>query len=502
MVAVEAKNICKSFPGVKALDGVSLSVEKGEIHAIVGENGAGKSTLMKILGGLYGLDSGKLLIDGKEREIKSISDSLASGISVIYQELNLMPALTVAENIFVSDLPGMAGTVNYRELNKKAKELIDSMGLDIKPASPVDLLSISEQQMVEILKALSHNSEMIIMDEPTAALNNREVDTLYEIIHKLKANGKTILYISHRLREVFDLCDRVTVLRDGRYIGTKAISEMDERQLVEMMVGRDISQLYKYDEHRLGEKIFEVDSFSKDGVFSDVSFSLREGEVVGMAGLMGCGREEIVKAIYGMMHHDSGNLKISGKEVVINHPADAIRNGIGFVTEDRKDSGIFALMTVRENLTISILRLISRFRLISAKKEQNLLEEYTRSMNMKYADEMQRIMFLSGGNQQKFVLARALATGCKVLILCEPTRGIDVGAKAEIYQLLSGLSQKGYAVLVLSSELPEILSICYRTLVVFQGRITGNILRDEMDENLIMRCATGSETYFSKGAAL
>ena len=502
MVAIEAKNICKSFPGVKALDNVSLSVEKGEIHAIVGENGAGKSTLMKVLGGLYDMDSGKFLINGKEREIKSISDSMAAGISVIYQELNLMPALTVAENIFISDLPGIAGTVNYRELNRRTKELIDSMGLNIKPSSPVSLLSVSQRQMVEILKALSHNSDIIIMDEPTAALNNREVDTLFKIIRKLKADGKTIIYISHRLREVFDLCDRVSVLRDGRYIGTKIISELEERQLVEMMVGRDISQLYKYTEHPLGGILLEVNGFSKEGVFSGVSFSLREGEIVGMAGLMGCGREEIVKSLYGLLHRDSGTVKVGGKDAVINRPADAIKNGIGFVTEDRKDSGIFALMTVRENITINILRLISRFHLISAKREREILDEYTKSMNMKYTNEIQRIMYLSGGNQQKFVLARALATGCKTLILCEPTRGIDVGAKAEIYQLLCGLSQEGYAILVLSSELPEIMSVCYRTLVVFEGRITGNILRDEMDENLIMRCATGNEIYFSEEAAV
>ena len=502
MTVCEVKNICKSFPGVKALADVSLSFEKGEVHAVVGENGAGKSTLMKILGGLFDLDSGQVLIDGSEAAIRSITDALRYGISVIYQELNLMKALTVAENIFVSDLPGRAGFVNYKRLNSDAQELIDSLGLKIKPTDTVSMLSVSEQQMVEILKALSHNSEIIIMDEPTASLNTTEVETLYSIIRKLKGDGKTILYISHRLREVFDLADRVSVLRDGEFVGTRKIEEIDENKLVEMMVGRDISQHYKYTVNLLGETMLEVGGLCKADEFSDVSFSLRAGEVVGMAGLMGCGREEIAKAIYGLRRTDSGTITICGKTIDVRRPSDAIKNGIGFVTEDRKDSGIFALMTVRENITINILKLVSRFRLISAKKEREVLDRYTKSMNMKYSGETQRIMNLSGGNQQKFVLARALAADCKVLILCEPTRGIDVGAKAEVYRLLSDLSQNGYAILVISSELPEIMSICCRTLVVYQGKITGNILHDEMDENLIMRCATGAETYFSEGVHL
>ena len=497
----EARNICQSFPGVKALKDVSIKVNKGEIHAVVGENGAGKSTLMKVIGGLYSMDSGQIFIDGKPVDIRSIADALRQGISVIYQELDLMPALTVAENIYVSDLPGKAGHVDYRALNHKTQELIDGLSLNIKPTDYVSMLSVSERQMVEILKALSHDSELIIMDEPTAALNNQEVDKLYEIIRKLKADGKTILYISHRLREVFDLSDRVTVLRDGEYIATCDIAELNEARLVELMVGRDISQVFKYKENPLGKVALEVKGLTKEGMFEDVSFSLRAGEVVGMAGLMGCGREAIGQAVYGLINCDGGTISVDGQPVSIRRPSDAIGHGIGFVTDDRKDSGIFALMTIRENITINIIKLISRFRLISAEAERKLLAEYTKNMNMKYADEAQRIMFLSGGNQQKFVLARALAAHCRILILCEPTRGIDVGAKAEIYQLLSSLSEEGYAILVLSSELPEIMSICYRTLVVFQGRITGNILRDEMNENLIMQCATGNSAWFSEGAA-
>ena len=499
MAVCEVSKICKSFPGVRALNDVSITFHKGEVHAIVGENGAGKSTLMKILGGLFGLDSGKVYIEGKEVSIRSISDSLRYGISVIYQELNLMKALTVAESIFINDLPGRAGCVNYRALNKKTQELIDSLGLTIRPTDLVSMLSVSEQQMVEILKALSHNSEIIIMDEPTAALNTQEVEALYGIIRKLKEDGKTILYISHRLREVFDLADRVSVLRDGEHVGTRNTEEIDEVQLIEMMVGRDISQLYKYTIHELGKTMLEAKGLCKGEVFSDVSFTLRTGEVVGMAGLMGCGREEIAKAIYGLRRISAGSIAVMGKDVNIRRPSDAIKNGIGFVTEDRKDSGLFALMTVRENIAMNVLDLITRFRLIPAKREREILDKYTKRMNMRYSGEYQRIMNLSGGNQQKFVLARALAADCKVLILCEPTRGIDVGAKAEVYRLLSDLSEQGYGILVISSELPEIISICHRTLVIHRGRITGNILHDEMDENLIMRCATGAETYFSKG---
>jgi len=502
MTAIEMKRITKSFPGVKALHDVSISVEQGEIHAIVGENGAGKSTLMKILGGVYEKDSGQIFVNGKEVVIKNISDSIKCGVSVIYQELNLMPALTVAENIYVSDLPGTLGTINYTELNRKTKALIDRLSLKIKPTDYVSMLSISQRQMVEILKALSRDSDIIIMDEPTASLNNQEVETLYDTIRKLKAEGKTILYISHRLREIFDLSDRVTVLRDGKYVGTADTADIDEHTLVGMMVGRDISQMYKYEAQTLGDVVLEVSGLSCGGAFSDVAFSLRAREIVGMAGLMGCGREEIVKTIYGLHRRDSGEISMHGEPVTITKPAMAIRNGIGFVTEDRKDSGIFAHMTVRENITMNILRKLIRFGLVDAKKEDELLASYTTNMNMKYANEMQRIMFLSGGNQQKFVLARALATDCDALIMIEPTRGIDVGAKAEIYKLLSDLAAKGMAILIVSSELPEIISVCDRTLVIYEGTVTGNISRKEMDENLIMRCATGNDTHFSKGVAM
>lgn len=500
MVAVEVRNIVKTFPGVKALSDVSISIEKGCVHAIVGENGAGKSTLMKILGGVYDLDSGEIFINGEKKELHTVFDSLKAGISVIYQELNLMPSLTVAENIFVNKLPKTKiGTLNMRELNRQAQQLIDNLNLRIKPTDTVDMLSVSERQMVEIVKALSYSSEIIIMDEPTAALNTQEVQTLYKIIRDLKARGKTIVYISHRLMEIFDLADTVTVLRDGCFVATKKTSELNQVQLVNLMVGRDISQLYQYAGNEPGAVALQVEGLSRESVFKDVTFTVRSGEILGLSGLMGCGREEIVKSIYGLMRHDSGRVLLDGKEITIRSPGDAIANRIGFVTEDRKDSGIFALMTVRENITLNILRSITKLKIINARKEDELLESFTHSMNMKYADATQRIMSLSGGNQQKFILARALAADCRVLIMLEPTRGIDVGAKAEIYSLLSDLAREGIAIIVVSSELPEIMAICHRTLVVFQGEITGNISRGDMDENLIMQCATGNDRHFSAG---
>lgn len=497
MAYIEIKNITKTFPGVKALSDVSMSVEKGEVHALIGENGAGKSTMMKILGGMYFADSGDIFINGEKKKINSIADALSAGISVVYQELNLMPELTVAENIYAGSLPTKGGIVlDIPTMNKKAQELLDSMELDFKATEFVSMLSVSQQQMVEIAKALSHDSDIIIMDEPTAALNNKEVDTLYKLIAKLKSQGKTILYISHRLKEIFDLSDAITVLRDGCFVATKRTNEMTQEQLVKLMVGRDISNYYSTADTEPGEVILEVKNLTKAPYYENVSFKLRKGELLGMAGLMGCFREEIVKTIYGLMTPDSGEIYLEGQKLNIKNPKDAIKNRISFVTEDRKKAGIFQLMTVRENISINVLNRISKFGIISVNKENEMLKTYTENMNMKYADAYQRIVGLSGGNQQKFLLARALASDCKVLIMLEPTRGIDVGAKSEIYSLLEELAKQGMAILVISSDLPEIISICHRTLAVFQGKITGDIPKEKMDEEFIMQCATGNETYF------
>lgn len=501
---IELKHITKTFYGVKALDDVSLSFREGEVHAVVGENGAGKSTIMKILGGLYFADSGEIYINGIKQNINSVSDALKSGVAVVYQELNLMPELTVAENIYLHNLPAKGIFVDKQTMNQKAQALLDSMGVAIKATDPIALLSVSQQQMVEIAKALSHDSDIVIMDEPTAALNIKEVDALYEIIRDLKSKGKTVIYISHRMKEIFDISDRISILRDGKYIDTCCTAEISQSDLVAKMVGRQISDFYTTADHEYGETVLEVKGLSKAGVYENVSFQLHKGEVLGMAGLMGCNREEIVKSLYGLIQPDAGQVILNGETVVdmakgkndLSAPLKAIHHGIGYVTEDRKAAGIFALMGVRENITISILKTLSKMKIISAAKEQAILEEYTEKMNMKYAGYYQRINSLSGGNQQKFLLARTLATQCKILIMLEPTRGIDVGAKAEIYALLETLARdEGMAILMISSELPEIIKNCHRSLVVFQGKITGDINKADFDENLIMQCATGNQTY-------
>lgn len=495
--AVEVINITKTFPGVRALSEVSMSINKGEVHAIVGENGAGKSTLMKVLGGVYAPDDGEIFIDGNKVHIKSVSDSISAGISVIYQEFNLMPELSVAENIFVTDLPKYKGVniIKLQELKRKTKELMEKLKIDIDPMETVKNLSVSQKQMIEITKALSHNSNIIIMDEPTAALSNNEVEKLYEIIKMLKSENKTIIYISHRIKEIFAVCDSVTVLRDGKYVGTERIENIDNDKIVKMMVGRDIEDYYHHFDAEVGSTVLEVKNFSKATIFVNISFEVKKGEILGLAGLMGCGREEIAKSIYGLLGRDSGEMFIDGKKTNIKNTMDALKYGIAFVTEDRKESGIFQEMTVKENTSINIIKKLSSLlgNYINVKKEKDLLVKYTKFMNMKYSNENQRLMYLSGGNQQKIVLARALAGETKILILLEPTRGIDVGAKAEIYNLLGELAKTGIAIIVISSEIPELISICKRILVVWQGKITGELSEEDINENNIMQCATGSK---------
>ena len=495
MYAIEMHNITKTFPGVLALDDVSVSVRKNEVHAIVGENGAGKSTLMKILGGVFSADNGQIIINEKEVNIHNIDDSHNAGISVIFQEFNLMPDLTVAENLFITDLPHIKGigAVQYKHLNEKAQLLLEELDIHISPKEYIKNLTVSEKQMVEIGKALSNNSDIIIMDEPTATLNNQEVEKLYSIIKKLKNQGKTVLYISHRLKEIFDITDRLSVLRDGKFVGTVETADVTGDDIVRMMIGRDVSSYYSSSEVSMGDKVLEVKNINKKGVFEDITFSVKTGEILGFAGLMGSGREEIMKALYGLIAVDSGDVFMEGKRLNMKTPKNVMKTGIGYLTNDRKEAGIFEQMSVKENLSINIISQLCKFPgYLDTNKEDDLLDEFTRFMNIKYANASQKIMFLSGGNQQKVLLSRAIAGECKVLLLLEPTRGIDVGAKAEIYALLHKLASDGVAILVVSSELPEIISICSRTLVVWQGKITGELQKDEMSEEAIMLLATGT----------
>jgi ABC-type sugar transport system ATPase subunit len=494
--AIEIRGITKSFPGVAALTDVSFGVRTGEVHAVVGENGAGKSTLMKILGGVYQADRGEILIGGRPASIRSVPEAVAHGISVIYQEFNLMPELTVAENIFVADLPALRfpPILKLKQLRRRTEDLAARLALDLDPSELVKNLSVSRCQMVEIAKALHVDSSIIIMDEPTAALTATEVDKLYQIIRTLKAAGKTILYISHRLKEIFDIADRVTVLRDGRWIGTEEVASLSQDDVVRMMVGRDVQHFYHHAGAAAGEVAVEVRGLTRRDAFTDVSFSARRGEILGIAGLMGSGREELVKALYGLVSLDAGEIRVGGRPVRIANPRDAIRLGIAFVTEDRKDAGIFPLMSVKENVSLNVIGRLTRLAgtYLDVHRERALLAEYTDFMHLRYASEGQAAMYLSGGNQQKVVLSRALAAECRILLALEPTRGVDVGAKAEIYQLMGELSRKGIALILVSSDLPELIAVSSRVLVVWQGAITGELTGADINENTIMQCATGT----------
>jgi ABC-type sugar transport system ATPase subunit len=505
---LEVQNLTKEFPGVVALDRVELKVKKGEVHAVVGENGAGKSTLMKILGGQYMPDNGRVLINGEEQKITSIDASLKLGISVIYQEFNLVPELSVAENIYITRLPVRGKILNIKELNKNAAVLLEKLHLDINPATLTKDLSVSQQQMVEIAKAISYDSEIIIMDEPTAALTDKEVDRLFTLIGELKESGKTILYISHRLKEIFQVTDRVTVLRDGKYIGTFDTPDMNEEQLILKMVGREISNYYHTGARSGGvhEEKLRVENLSKKGKFKDISFTLHKGEILGVAGLMGSYREEIVNTLFGLEQADTGDIFIDGKKVDIDSPISSMQHKIVYVTADRKEEGILPLMGVKENITISILKQIcNKFGIfLNTTEENKILDYYIDYLDIKCASVKQKLFSLSGGNQQKVLLARSLATSCEILIMMEPTRGIDVGAKSEIYNLLQKLANQGISILLLTSETNELLTICDRVIVVFQGKLTGDLVKDEsseafLSENNLMFCTTGNKVLFSQG---
>jgi ABC-type sugar transport system ATPase subunit len=493
--AIRAKNITKTFPGVKALTDVSLDILAGETHSIVGENGAGKSTLMKVLGGVYIPDSGEFEVSGGIARFKHPVDSQRAGISVIYQEFNLMSELSVAENIFANRLPTRFGFVDRKRLIQETSDLLTRLDLPLDPEIEVGKLSVAEKQMTEIAKAVSLDASVIIMDEPTAALNDAEVVRLFDIIENLKNQGKTILYISHRMKEIFDVSDRVTVLRDGKLVGTAPLSELDEDKIVRMMVGRDVKAFYRQPDNEIGNTVFKVDKLCREPYFRDISFDVRAGEILGLGGLMGCGIEEICSALYSLETVDSGIIAIEGEEVSLKNTAQAMAAGIAYVTEDRKESGIFPLMGVQDNLTINTLTQISRFggAFLPPEKEQTIFRTYSDLMKMRFSSSRQIIRNLSGGNQQKAILGRALARSCKVLILLEPTRGIDVGTKGEIYELLDKLTNEGLSIILVSSDLPELISLSHRVAVIRDGVIAGVLTGEEIEETRIMKIATGAE---------
>ncbi|NLH06357.1 MAG: sugar ABC transporter ATP-binding protein [Chloroflexi bacterium] len=489
------EHISKSFPGVKALDDVTFEVGRGEIHALVGENGAGKSTLMKILTGALRPDEGRILLRGEPVRIDNPSDAQALGISIIYQELSLIPYLTVGQNIFLGREPRglLPGFIDWRELYGRAQALLDQFGLDIDARTEVRFLSIAEQQMAEVAKALSLNADLIAMDEPTSSLTERETEVLFDLMRSLRDEGVSLIFISHRLSEIFEVCDRITVLRDGKLIGTTPTAELTEDEVVSMMVGREIDEMFPRTATERGRVVLEVSGLSDGDELQSVSFKLHSGEILGVAGLVGAGRTALAETLFGIRHPVAGEVRIEGERVTINSPQKAIELGMGFVPEDRKQQGLFLNMAVRENIVISDLDEVASWGFLKFREVERLAQDYVNRLDVRTPSLRQRVRNLSGGNQQKVVIARWLTLKPRVLILDEPTRGIDVGTKAEIYHLLNQLARQGVAVLVISSELPEVLGISDRILVMHEGRITATLNRDEATQDAIMRAATGGK---------
>ncbi|MDQ0272366.1 sugar ABC transporter ATP-binding protein [Cytobacillus purgationiresistens] len=483
------EHISKAFSGVQVLNDVLLHLAHGEVLGLLGENGAGKSTLMKILGGIVEKDTGEVRIEGKSVKIDNPRTAINHGISIIHQELVLVPELSATENIFLGRIP--KGYIKWQEIIKQTEALFTEMGISLDARMPVGEMSIADQQMVEIAKSISQNAKIIVMDEPTSSLTERETEVLFKMIAKLKAKGVGIIYISHRMDEIFTICDKITVLRDGSYIDTRAISDVTENDIVRMMVGRDISKFFVKEKYHIGKAMLKVDKLSRNGVFNNISFEVKQGEVVGISGLLGAGRSEVAQAIAGIDPYDSGTLHLNEHQINIRIPGDAIAAGIAYVPEDRKQQGLFLQRSVGENLTIPFVKTFSKFGLVSRKKEETTIASYLSQFNVRTPNSKIAIQYLSGGNQQKVLLGRWLGTTPKVLILDEPTRGVDVGAKSEIYHAINELAKDGMAILLISSDLLEILSISDRILVMHEGRLNGEIGREEATEEIIMKYATG-----------
>ncbi len=491
---LEARQLAKSFPGVRALKGVSLSVQRGEVLAVIGENGAGKSTLMKILAGVQTADSGEILLDGQALAISSVHDALAKGIALIHQELNLADNLDVAANIFLGREPLRAGLIDRASARNGARQFLDAVGLDVSPDTLVGSLAIGQQQLVEIAKALSTNARVLIMDEPTSSLSGREAENLFKVIRDLRARGVSIVYISHRLGEVKTLADRVTVLRDGENAGELAREEISHGAMVKLMVGRDLSQFYPHEPHQPGSVVLEVSGLrTPANPRHEVSFSVRAGEIVGLAGLVGAGRTEVLLTLFGVTPALGGTVRVSGQEVSPRSPLEAIHAGLALVPEDRKKQGVILEMAVRENVSLASLRRDQMNGFLNRRREAELSTEMITALRIKTPSDRQIVQFLSGGNQQKVVLGKWLAIQPRVLFLDEPTRGIDVGAKQEIYKLMEELARKGVAILFVSSEMEEVLGMSDRVLVMHEGRLTGELARHELSEEAVMHLATGVE---------
>ncbi|MGI8469053.1 MAG: xylose ABC transporter ATP-binding protein [Pyrinomonadaceae bacterium] len=499
---LEMRSITKEFPGVKALDGVTFDLRAGEFHALVGENGAGKSTLMKVLSGVYpaGTYGGEIVVEGAVKQFKNVRDAESAGIAIIFQELSLVKQLTVGENIFLGKEPSSFGVINWTELYQKSGNLLQDLNLPINPKTPVGNLGIGSQQLVEIAKALSQKAKILVLDEPTAALTESEVETLFGILRELKSRGVGMIYISHKLGEVFQMSDRITVLRDGRTVGTSDTKDLSVEKVIAQMVGREVGNIFPTSKHEFGETALEVkniSAFEKETdkkLVDNVSFAVRRGEVLGISGLMGAGRSDLLMTIFGAHEgKSSGEIFVEGRKVSINSPSDAIKDGIGFVTEDRKRFGLILGQTIGENMTLAALKQIGGAFLTNETRETIAAKKSMQDLRVKANSPLTIAGTLSGGNQQKVVLAKWLFTNPKILFLDEPTRGIDVGAKQEIYADINNLAKSGLAIVLVSSELPEVLGLSDRVLVLHEGKLTGEFTRTEATAEKVMAAATGNQ---------
>jgi ABC-type sugar transport system ATPase subunit len=488
------ENISKSFPGVKALDNVSLEVTKGEIHAIMGENGAGKSTLMKVLSGAYIPDSGSVYIDGKKVAIKGPLDAIDLGITIVYQEQNVFIHASVPENIFINQIPLRNGMVDYKNMKQQAKDLMEKYHIaHININKSCGQLSVGQRQLVEILRAISQNVKIFILDEPTSALTEVETKILYNMIKTLKAESKSIIYISHRIQEIFDICDRVTVLRDGHNIDTKIVAETSKDVIISMMVGRDVAYDYGAHSSERGNTVLQVENMSLPGKIHDISFEVHTGEILGIAGLEGSGRTEILESIFGIQKHIRGSIYINGKKRVINNPVTAKNLGVAYITKERKKAGLFMRIDVAGNIIAASLKKMTKTRFLNYEKIVEYSNEYVQKFDIKTPTLKKLVMGLSGGNQQKVLLAMWLIQNPKIMLIDEPTRGIDVGTKEDIHKLIRNMAREGAAVLMVSSDMQEILGACDRVITLYEGRITSTLEGDNINENSIIRKMSGME---------
>ena len=488
---VEMHDIEKNFAGVKALNKAKLCIKPGEIHALIGENGAGKSTLIRVLSGVYARDGGTVKIDGKEVVFTGPKDGIEAGISVIYQEFALVQHLTVAENILLDDYRDKK-IVNWKELRKKAKACLDDLGFGmIDVNAKVCDLSVAYQQVVEICKALIRNARVLVLDEPTAVMTNKEVEQLFRLVRNLRDRGVSILYVSHRLEEIFELCDTITVMKDGQYVDTVPAASIDKNQLVAMMIGRDLATFYPEREHKIGDVVLEAKNIKSGKAVKDISFNVRSGEILGLSGLVGAGRTECIRAILGVDKMESGEVYLNGNKVNFRSVREAKASGIGFLPEDRKNQGVLLRRPIYQNITISGMHRVVKGGIIRKKLEDPIVNDYVKSLQIKVGSVKNNVESLSGGNQQKVAIAKMLAAEPKVLFLDEPTRGVDVGAKIEIFNIINSLVEEGYAVVMISSEMAEIIGMCDRAVVVKEGCSVGELQREELTEMNIIRYAMG-----------